>query len=317
MRILIGLGGITLYYNQCKSLYPSIERLARVGYTKLAEFIFTMFEWLYHTAVTANNLAAFYEEHGITIRHFHFNRIESNIDVVKYYYTISYQRKPNVRAACSLGYIAFQNERYREALFYYKKAFKIRKRPELYYNIAVQYSYLKQFEKAVPYLNKAICSLRGGYKRQASLLLIYVYAMLGYMQLAKEHYRNYISTYKEVDMDLLQLAFICQEYDYIDRNCLALSNEVGLRITDVEVVLRSLYLVEKKKLADYFLKKCLSNPSCYDKEQWEKQCQEVSEKISGNNNQEYIPSLQVNPILHKKMYSYKEPSCYGKIGLPI
>ncbi len=275
-----------------------------------------MFEWLYHTAVTANNLAAFYEEHGITIRHFHFIRIESNIDMVKYYYTISNQRKPNVRAACSLGYMAFQNESYREALFYYKKAFKIRKRPELYYNLAVQYSYLKQYEKAVPYLNKAIRSLRGEYKRQASLLLIYVYALSGCIQLAKEHYRNYISTYKEVDMDLLQLAFICQEYDYIDRNCLALSKENGLRIIDVEVVLRSLYLVEKNKLADYFLKKCLNNPTCHDKEQWMKQCKEVLEKVNSNNSQEYIPDLQISPILHKKMYFYNDPSYYGKIGLP-
>ena len=262
-----------------------------------------MLEWWYHTAITANNLAVFYEEYGINVSNTQKSLYRDvNIDTVKHYYRISYHRRPNIKAACSLAGLAFEEKEYMQALFYYKRALRIKKRPELFYNLAIQYSFLKKYDCAITCLNKALLGLKPTYQREATRLLIYVCCMGGYKNLARDHFRHYVKSCGEPDLDLLHLAYICQEYDYIDRYCMTLSGERDLEVIDVELVIHALYLVEKKKLAKYFLEKCLKNSHYVGKAEWVEQCENVIEKAERGVFLEYSPVLELEPIAHKKMY---------------
>lgn len=281
-----------------------MEQLARAGYIKVAGFIFGMLEWVYHTAITANNLAAFYEEYLLVKQDNQYARKGRSIDIatIKHYYLVSYHRQPNVKAACSLGYVSFQEKKYKKALFYYKKALKIKESPQLFFNIAVQYVYLEQYDRALFYLSKGQPFLTYEAKKQADLLLIYIHSVNGNKYLAREYFRDYINTNKSVDMDLLHLAYLCQEYDYIDRNCLSISRDSNLQIKDVEIVVRTLYMVGKEKLVTYFIGQCIVNPHYLGQGEWEQQCQKVLQMTEMKELPLYIPKLYLEPILHKKMY---------------
>ncbi len=281
-----------------------MEQLARGGYIRVARFIFRMLEWVYHTAITANNLAAFYEEYLLAKRDSQYENKWKRIDIttIKHYYLVSYHRQHNVKAACSLGYLSFKEQRYKKALFYYKKALKIKESPQLFFNIAVQYLYLEKYDHALFYLSKGQPFLTHEAKKQADLLLIYIHAVNGDKFLAREYFRDYIKTNQSVDMDLLHLAYLCQEYDYIDRHCLSISRDSSLQIKDVEVVICTLRMVGKEKLVAYFIRQCIINPHYLGQDRWEKQCQKVLEMVEKKELPQYLPKLYVEPIIHKKMY---------------
>ncbi len=266
--------------------------------------MYLFLEWFYHTAITANNLAAFYEKYGIVKFLNLSDKDEKNKVIAKArcYYEISYKRRPNVKAACSLGYLAFQKEKYKAALYYYQRALQIKKRPELYYNLAVLHIYLKQYDRAIRYIRKALPTIKKVYQQQACKSLIYVYAMGGYRHLAREHFQRYIDIYKEADVELMYIAYACQEYGYIDKNCLSLAGEGKLDIRDIEIVLHTLYLVGKEKLGIYFLDKCMAHPYSVGKEDWIKLCNSVLEKVKRKEYLEYISDFHTELILHKKMF---------------
>ena len=228
----------------------------------------------------------------------------------KHYYVVSYKRKPTVKAACSLGYLAFQEKRYKAAVLCYKRALIIKKRPELYYNIAIQYIYLKQYDQAIAYLNKALNNISQTYQKQAGKMLIYIYAISGQRYLAREQFQRYIQSYDELDIDMFYIAYMCQEYDFIDRNCLMVCKERELEIQDVELVVYVLHLVGKDKLTQFFLDKCLSYNPRASYEDWSHQLPELLERVKRENVQEFHPDLRTEPILHKKLFGQ------NKKGLP-
>lgn len=288
-------------------MYPSIELLAKAGYKKIAAFLYRMLEWFYQTPVTANNLAAFYDIYEIKFHKGTDNDSDSNVlyGKMKHYYTLSYKRDPNGKAASSLGYLAYQEKDYKKALYYYKKTLALHKRGENYYNVAVQYTYLQQHDQAIRYMLKALPHLKPGYQRDATMLIGYLYGIGGYESLAREYFRTYISSNMKPELDLFYVAFVCKEYDYIDRYALSLCRDSNLHLEDVELILRTLFMVGKERLADYFLTLCMNQPGKAGDE-WTQECQAILQHIRESRQEYYLPRIQIEPILHKKMYTYKK-----------
>lgn len=296
-------GERTLYNNQLKSLYTMADKLSKSGYIRGAGIVFKTLECLYHSSITANNLAAYYEEYGRSERYIKRKKRGYSVDndVVRYY-RLSNKRRRNIKATCSLGYISYRNQKYYHALGYYRRALKLKKRAELFYNVAVMYFYMGKRSQAIHYFNKAIPELKRSYQKEACLALIYIYAVSGYKELARKHFRQYIDTYDERNIDLLYVAYVCQEYGYIDQNSFAFSQEEDFTLQDAELVIRVLFMVGKEKLAHYFFYKWMEKKRETEDNQWMGQCNEVYQFIANQNREAYVPCMNVDPILHRKFY---------------
>ena len=284
-----------LYYYPLEHLYTPAKQLADAGYSKAARTIFRTLESLYHTGITANNLAAFYETYS-----------KNASRQVKHYYHVSFKRRPNIKAACALANIAFNEKQYKQALHYYKIAYHIRKRPEICYNIAVQYNQLTEYRKAIFYISNAIPNLRERYLRDAYVLVVYMYAIIGDKVKAREYFDRYIICYGEADIDLMYLAYLCERYDYIDRHCLSLSQKEEFTLHDAALVIWVLKLLEKGKLAEYFVDKLARNPFYCGNIHWMKQCWEVYERLEEEKVFIYQPALHIDIIKHSKFYMPKK-----------
>lgn len=296
-------GERTLTKYQRKTFYTMAEKLAESGYIYGAGLIFKSLEWFEHSFITANNLAAFYEKYGRKELSAVGNKKNRPIkkDVIRYY-SLSNKRRQNVRATCSLGYISYGNKNYHRALGYYKRALQLKKRAELYYNVAIMYFYMGKYSQAIRYIKKAIPGLKQNYQKEACLALIYIYGVSGYRDLARKYFRKYIDTYDERNVDLLYVAYVCQEYGYIDQHCFTLCKEEDFTLQDAELVIRVLSMVGKEKLANYFFQKWRKQRKSKESILESQYCNQVYEKVVQQCKEEYLPLMHPDPILHKKYY---------------
>lgn len=274
--------------------------LAKNGHMEAAKTIFTILEVTYKDALTTNNLASYYDERydwKTKSRH----KEESRIIRL---YKKSMQRQENVKAACSLGTIYFKKKQYRVSSYYYRKALKRKQRPELYYNLGLIYFYEGEYEKAIRLIKKAIRGLKVQYQYEAMIALIYMYSIIGSKEIARLYFYKLVHKYKRRDVDLLQLAYACEEYSYIDQNCLSLLREKFFTVEDVEVVLIVLFGLGKEKLAKYFMQRVLEE---YEKNPELSQRDKVQylfcyQKVRQLQISERRASFRLEVIPHKKFY---------------
>lgn len=275
-------------------------KLAKNGHLEAAKTIFTLLEITYRDALTSNNLASYYEE--VYYKKQSPNHKEKN-RVIRLYKK-SLQRQENIKAACSLGAIYFKKKEYRVSSYYYRRALKRKQKPELYYNLGLIYFYEGEYEKAIRLIKKAIRQLDAEYQYEALIALIYMYSVLGSKEIARLYFHKLVHKYKKFNVDILHLAYACEEYTYIDQNCLPLLREWFFTVEDVEVVLIVLFALGKEKVAKYFMRRVIEenerNRTLTEREKM--QYVICYQKVREFHRPEGQMGFHIDVIHHKKFY---------------
>lgn len=274
--------------------------LAKNGHIEAAKTIFTVLEYTYSSALTSNNLASYYEE----VYYRNEKPTKRQTKHIIELYKKSLKRKDNIKAACSLGRIYFKKKQYRVSSYYYRKALKRKQKPELYYNLGLVYFYEGSYDKAIRLIKNAIRELKIEHQYEALIALIYMYSTIGTKEIARLYFHKLVSRYKEYDVDMLHLAYACEEYNYIDQNCLPMLRQWFFTVQDVEVVLTVLFGLEKEKVAKFFMRRVIEeNEKCAKLTEREKlQYIMCYQTIKEFHEPKHKMGFHIDVIPHKKFY---------------
>lgn len=287
-----------------EELYDSVHRLAKKGYYEFAKYVCWYLETRNRTSITANNLAAFYEyEYGEASTESKENRKK----IIKLYKR-SLKRSKNVKAACSLGLLCYQDKEYKEAIYYYRMALDRKKYPEIMFNLSILYQLEGEYKKSIYYVKQALSGLSETYVYQANVLLCYLYLCNGEVSKAKHRFCLITDSFRELDIDLFYLAYLCEEYSYIDENCFSLIREWKLSEEDAKVIFHTLHLLKKEKIAKYYLKRLLEEAKSNTESITESRPDytRAYKEIVEQKKELEISKLHIDLILHNPFYHLKK-----------
>lgn len=206
-----------------------------------------------------NNLGAFIIEFGDTIN--------NNIDLkekAKNYLQKALDKGENAFSYMELANVFFIEKKYDIAVKYYNKALKLRETLVTFNNLAVSEYYCGEYDKAIKHLRNAY-KMSNGEIDVISELYIFMLSKKGEVDSARKILEILYKNPKYCwSVNILYLAFGCEDYKFINENYLKILNE---NMLEKELCKALKYVFVKKKNKQElrkFRRECIKKIFTYD-----------------------------------------------------